>query len=226
MYGKENKQFDKEFPFLEQETVYFDTGKRLYHDICRKYRTWTCTGVIFCANICPGDLLHNGDDDEETFLYFGATWFTCFICNVIAFRQKMQEDSRQNELLSIENYIDFQKARFDTDKDIRFNCIQRSSGVISLPPMIFQSLIENCFTYCPPDKAGSYVHIDLEADDRQIRFTSENTQYIIEPSPGKKRDGIGIKNLNKRLYISYRENYMLNITDERDVFRVELTITL
>jgi LytS/YehU family sensor histidine kinase len=98
--------------------------------------------------------------------------------------------------------------------------------VISLPPMIFQPLIENCFKYCPLDKAGHYVHIDLEADDRQIRFTSENTQHKIKPSQDKKRDGIGIKNLDKRLYISYRENYKLNIADERDVFRVELTINL
>jgi LytS/YehU family sensor histidine kinase len=132
----------------------------------------------------------------------------------------------KKEIEYIENYIDFQKARFDTDKDIRFNCIQHSSGMISLPPMIFQPLIENCFKYCPLDKAGHYVHIDLEAGDRQIRFTCENTQHKIEPSPDKKCNGIGIKNLNKRLYISYRENYKLNIRDEEDAFRVELIINL
>jgi hypothetical protein len=241
-------------------------------------------------------IIRHREHEQEELRYYGAIWFTYFICNIIAFRRKMEEDSRQNEILSIEkkememktlksqinthflhnalnniysmiyfenrdeaakyimklsqmlryvlddceaehvpmekeiayieNYIDFQKARFDTDKDIRFNYIQRSTGVISLPPMIFQPLIENCFKYCPLDKAGHYVHIDLEANDRQIRFTSENTQHKIKPLQDKKHDGIGIKNLDKRLYISYCENYKLNITDEQDIFRVELTINL
>ena len=234
------------------------------------------------------------DRGEDAFRYFGVIWFTYFICNVVAFRQKMQEDSRQNELLFIEkkememktlksqinthflhnalnniysmiyfenrdeaakyvmklsqmlryvlddceaeqvplekeiayieNYIDFQKARFDTDRDIRFRYAIHAAGTISLPPMIFQPLIENCFTYCPLDNAGSHVYIDLEADDRQIRFASENTKHRTMPLPDKKHEGIGIKNLNKRLYISYREHYTLNITDGQDVFRVELTI--
>jgi hypothetical protein len=234
---------------------------------------------------------------HEEVKYYSTIWFIYFICNIMAFRRKMQEDSRQNEILSIEkkememktlksqinthflhnalnniysmiyfgnkeeaskyvlklsqmlryvlddceaervpmekevayieNYIDFQKARFDTDKDIRFNHTQHSTRMILLPPMIFQPLIENCFKYCPLDKAGNYVHIDLEANDKQIRFTCENTQNKIEQSPGKKRDSIGIKNLDKRLSISYRENYYkLNITDEPDLFRVELMINL
>jgi CheY-like chemotaxis protein len=221
------------------------------------------------------DVVRIADDDDYN-KYFSTIWFTYFICNVVAFRRKMQEDSRQNELLSIEkkememktlksqinthflhnalnniysmiyfgnkdeaakyvmklsqmlryvlddceadrvpidkevayieNYIDFQKARFDTDKDICFNHLQHSTGVILLPPMIFQPLIENCFKYCPLEKADSYVHIALETNDKQIRFTCENTQNKIEPLPDKKRNGIGINNLKKRLYISYCPN--------------------
>ncbi|MDR2511929.1 MAG: histidine kinase, partial [Bacteroidales bacterium] len=46
-------------------------------------------------------IVYSGDRDPE-FRYYGVIWFTYFICNVIAFRQKMQEDSRRNELLFIE----------------------------------------------------------------------------------------------------------------------------
>jgi LytS/YehU family sensor histidine kinase len=254
----------------------------------------TCLENLLCDLFDITFVRYN--DENERFRYYSAIWFTYFVCNAIAFRRKMQEDSRQNELLSIEkkememktlksqinthflhnalnniysmiyfenkdeaskyvlklsqmlryvlddceaervpmekevtyieNYIDFQKARFDTNKDIRFNHTQHATGVILLPPMIFQPLIENCFKYCHLDKADNYVHIDLEASDKQIRFTCENTQNKIEQSPDKKRDGIGIKNLDKRLTISYRENYQLNIADEQELFRVELIINL
>jgi predicted transposase YbfD/YdcC len=256
---------------------------------CTGVETWLCD--LFDIAV----ITHREHPDEE-FRYFGTVWFTYFICNVIAFRQKMQEDSRRNEILSIEkkememktlksqinthflhnalnniysmiyfgnrddaaryvmklsqmlryvlddceaehvpiekeiayirNYIDFQRARFDTDRNIRFNCTQHSSGTVSLPPMIFQPLMENCFQYCPLDKADNYVRIVLEAGDRRIRFTCENTQHKTCPSPDKKSNGIGLKNLNKRLYISYHENYTLNIRDEQDVFRVELIINV
>ena len=128
------------------------------------------------------------------------------------------------EVAYIENYIDFQKARFDTDKNIRFSYIQHATDAAYIPPMIFQPLIENCFKYCPLEREGSYVHIELEANNGQVRFVCENTQNRIEQSPSKKGSGIGIENLNKRLQMSYKKNYSLNISDEQDLFKVELII--
>jgi Putative regulator of cell autolysis len=128
------------------------------------------------------------------------------------------------EVTYIENYIDFQKARFDTDKDIRFNYIQHTTETVYIPPMIFQPLIENCFKYCPLEKEGNSVRIELEANNGRIRFVCENTQNKIEQSSEKKSTGIGLENLNKRLQIFYKDNYSLNISDKEDSFRVELII--
>ena len=233
-------------------------------------------------------------NDIDVWRYFMWMVFAFIVSNVFAFRRKMQEDMRQNEILSIEkkememkilksqinthflhnalnniysmiyfgnkdeaakyvlklsqmlryvldyceadrvpmekevayieNYIDFQKARFETDKDICFNYIHHSTETIYLPPMIFQPLIENCFKYCPLDKADTYVHIDLEVDNSRIRFVCENTKNAVESLPEKGGNGIGIKNLDKRLHLSYGENYKLNISDKETVFRVDLII--
>jgi len=46
----------------------------------------------------------------------------------------------------------------------------------------------------------------------------------MEQSSGKKGSGIGIENLNKRLKISYKKNYSLDISEEQDLFKVELII--
>jgi len=128
------------------------------------------------------------------------------------------------EIAYIENYIDFQKARFDIDKDIQFNYIQHTTDAVYIPPMIFQPLIENCFKYCPLEKEGSHVHIELETNNGQVRFVCENTQNNIDQSLSNKGSGIGIENLNKRLQISYQKNYNLNISDEQGLFKVELII--
>ena len=130
------------------------------------------------------------------------------------------------EVAYIENYIDFQQARFDTDRDIRFNYIQHATDAIYIPPMIFQPLVENCFKYCPLEKEGSAVHIELEASNDRVRFVCENTRNRMEQSDRKKSTGIGLENLDKRLKIFYKENYSLNIFDEQDSFRVELIIMI
>ncbi|KAA6322704.1 hypothetical protein EZS27_027776, partial [termite gut metagenome] len=177
--------------------------------------------------------LHNALNNIYSMIYFGnkdeAAKYVMKLSQMLRYVLDDCEAERipmEKEMAYIENYIDFQKARFDTEKDICFNYIRHATEAIYLPPMIFQPLIENCFKYCPLDKAGSYVRIDLEANNSQIRFICENTQNKIDSLSDKERDGIGIKNLDKRLYISYRENYKLNIFDKEDVFRVELIINL
>ena len=142
------------------------------------------------------------------------------------FRSEADHVPISGEIKYIENYIDFQKSRFETDKDIRFNYIQQTTDAVYVPPMIFQPLIENCFKYCPLEKEGNYVRIELETTNSQIRFVCENTQNKIEQSPEKKSTGIGLENLEKRLQIYYKDNYSLSISDKEDVYHTELIINL
>jgi LytS/YehU family sensor histidine kinase len=176
--------------------------------------------------------LHNALNNIYSMIYFGnredAAKYVLKLSQMLRYVLDDCEAERipmSKEVTYIKNYIDFQKARFDTNKDIRFNYIQHDSGLTYTPPMIFQPLIENCFKYCPLEKADAFVHIELETDGNRIRFTGENTKNKTE-MPDRNNNGIGIKNLDKRLRISYGDNYSLNIFDGADVFRVELTITI
>jgi LytS/YehU family sensor histidine kinase len=176
--------------------------------------------------------LHNALNNIYSMIYFGnredAAKYVLKLSQMLRYVLDDCEAERipmAKEVTYIENYIDFQKARFDTSKDIRFNYIQHATGILYTPPMIFQPLIENCFRYCPLEKADAYVHIELETDSAQIRFACENTKYKTG-IPDRKSNGIGIKNLDKRLRISYGDNYKLNISDNPAIFRVELTINI
>lgn len=130
------------------------------------------------------------------------------------------------EIKYIENYIDFQKSRFGTVKDVTFNYVQNHNGEIQIPPMIFQPLIENCFKHCPLQNDNSYVHIEIETSQNQVKFVSENTQPLMKQPPDKNRNGIGIKNMENRLSIFFKENYSMNILEEDGFYRTELIINI
>lgn len=129
------------------------------------------------------------------------------------------------EISYIENFIDFQRARFETAKDVTFNFTQNHIGEIQIPPMIFQPLIENCFKYCPLQNDKSFIHIEIVVEQNLIRFVAENTQPLMK-QPADKTGSIGLENLKNRLALIYKNNYCLDVFDEEDVYRVELTISI
>ena len=177
--------------------------------------------------------LHNALNNIYSMIYFGDKENAAkYVMKLSQMLRYVLDDCEADhvpisgEIKYIENYIDFQKSRFETEKDIRFNYIQQTTDAVYVPPMIFQPLIENCFKYCPLEKECSYVYIELETKNGQIRFVCENTQNEIEHFPEKKSTGIGLENLEKRLQIYYKDNYSLNILDKDDIYHTELIINL
>jgi sensor histidine kinase YesM len=176
--------------------------------------------------------LFNALNNIYSMIYFGNKDAAKYVTKLSQMLRYVLDDCEAeqvpmaNEISYIENYIDFQKARFDTDKNILFKSIKTTTKAIYVPPMIFQPLIENCFKYCSLDEENSYVHIELAVDDNQLKFNSENTQQAIKQSANRNSKGIGIETLKRRLYLTYKDNYELNIMDKQDIFRVELSIKI
>ena len=127
----------------------------------------------------------------------------------------------------IENFIDFQKLRFECDKDISFTYLLDENAAFSIPPMIFQPLVENCFKHTPLEvDKDSYIHISLKATGDQISFVAENSQPLLKHKPIAKNPGIGIENVKRRLDLYYDKKYTLDISNNPDSFKIELSIFL
>ncbi|MDR2919133.1 MAG: histidine kinase [Tannerella sp.] len=127
----------------------------------------------------------------------------------------------------IENFIDFQVLRFECDKDITFTCRIDENVALSIPPMIFQPLVENCFKHTPLEvDKDSYIHILLEADENLIHFVAENSQPLLKHTTEVKNPGIGIENVKRRLDLYYDQRYTLDISNNPDSFKIELSIFL
>lgn len=127
----------------------------------------------------------------------------------------------------IENFIDFQKLRFECDKDISFTYQLGVNAALSIPPMIFQPLVENCFKHTPLDvDKDSYIRISLETDENRLHFVAENSQPLLKHESIAKEPGIGIENVKRRLDLYYDQRYTLNIFNNPDSFKIELSIFL
>ncbi|MBK9488432.1 MAG: GHKL domain-containing protein [Haliscomenobacter sp.] len=89
--------------------------------------------------------------------------------------------------------------------------------------------VENAFKHVSKGKnQPNYIRIALSVKDQVLQFEIENS------SSGQKNtvlnehayQGIGLKNVRRRLELLYPENYQLDITNEERRYCVQLSIAL
>ena len=177
--------------------------------------------------------LFNALNNIYSMTYFKDEYTSNYVLKLAQMMRYVMEDCEteltplSKDIEYIQNFIDFQKLRFEKAKDISFIYNIEGNMNISVPPMIFQPLVENCFKHTPLEvDKNSYIHILLEVKDNQILFTAENSQPLIKQKNNPGSFGIGIENVKRRLDLYYNENYALNIFDNNDSFKVELSINL
>ena len=177
--------------------------------------------------------IFNALNNIYSMIYFKDEYTSGYVLKLSQMMRYVMEDCEteltplSKEIEYIDNFIDFQKLRFENDKDITFTHNITNGSKTLVPPMLFQPFVENCFRHAPLEvDASSYVHIFLEMKERTIYFTAENKQPIIKKKPSSERTGIGIENVKRRLELYFNDNYTLNITNERSYFKVELSINV
>lgn len=177
--------------------------------------------------------IFNALNNIYSMTYFKDEYTSGYVLKLAQMMRYVMEDCEteltplHKDVEYIENFIDFQKLRFENDKDIIFTHNLSNSGNLSVPPMIFQPLVENCFKHTPLDvDQNSFIHISMEVKERTLHFVSENSQPLIKNPSAPKSTGIGIENVKRRLSIYYGNHYTLNISDRANCFKVELFIHL
>ncbi len=97
-----------------------------------------------------------------------------------------------------------------------------------IAPLLFEPFIDNAFKHgLPGSKESDYIVIKLNFPRlNELNFVIENN-YIESEGWDKKRSGIGISNVKKRLKLLYRSNeYKLEIKKENQVHLVSLWLKL
>ena len=128
-----------------------------------------------------------------------------------------------NELNFVKNYIEIEKMRHGSNLNIEA-MINGETANVYIAPMILLPFLENSFKHGVNEELdNSWVRFDLHVDGKRLKLKMENskseTQKLVKPS-----QGIGLKNVKRRLDLLYPNDYQLAIDDKGDVFTVVLEI--
>ena len=126
------------------------------------------------------------------------------------------------ELKYLNGYIDLQKLRFGEDAEIIFECIGDIND-FELEPMLLIPFVENAFKHGMGSQSKPIIKITMLVANKTLTFEVENEITQTEESKDNS-SGIGLVNAKRRLELLYKENYSLNITNNNNLFKVQLKI--
>lgn len=127
----------------------------------------------------------------------------------------------EEELEYIKNYIELHQARYHKETDIKLQHHIQQDGIMVMP-LLFIILLENAFKHGVENlRENAYVHINLIANEDEIHFAIENNFDINGPS---KEQGIGLKNLTRRLELVYPKRHSLSSSETNDIYKAQLTL--
>ena len=128
----------------------------------------------------------------------------------------------KEEVNFINNFIDLHKTRYHKTIDVVFISDIKNEEV-KITPLLFIILVENAFKHgVEVLRRNAFVKINLKTDNTKIYFEVENN-YDKEH---KTKEGIGLKNLRRRLHLSYPRQHNFTTSTTDTIFKSKLIIYL
>jgi len=143
-------------------------------------------------------------------------------------RYQLYDSTRSRVLLIadiqfITDFLNLEKTRRD---NFEFRVHKKGDiNGIQIPPLIYTTFVENAVKHNFDSENKSYVHINFELRDNELRFTCVNSKplkIIIKNGLG----GLGLVNVKRRLELLYPHKHLLEIIDDINIFTVHLNIKL
>jgi len=131
------------------------------------------------------------------------------------------------EIALIENYIALERIRYGEQLDIQF----RVSGEVTgkrIAPMLLLPFVENAFKHgVSKIRKEAFVKIELEMSGDNLEFTVRNSRSpISEKDTNGYSEGIGLKNVKRRLVLMYPGKFSLVQNTPESEFIIKLTVNL
>ena len=135
---------------------------------------------------------------------------------------KDEKASLKEEFSNLQRYLDIEKIRFGHRLNFSTN-IPNECNDFKIPNMILQPLIENAIKHGVYDSTEEVlVELKCTQDDDHVIIEIRN-EY--DPDTKKKKgEGIGLKNIKKRLQIIYKRQDLFEVSAEKLMFRATLKL--
>jgi two-component system sensor histidine kinase AlgZ len=133
-----------------------------------------------------------------------------------------EEVTLKAEVDYLKNYIELHKMRYHKQIDVKFEAeIEDDYKVM---PLLFIILLENAFKHGIENLSkDAYVHIYINSKNNNVFFEIENN---FDTTLTKEDNGIGLKNLKRRLELVYPKKHTLSFSTTENVYKAKLTLQL
>ncbi|WP_316833003.1 sensor histidine kinase [Pedobacter aquatilis] len=122
--------------------------------------------------------------------------------------------SLEREINLIADYLEMEKLRFEErlEYDIQIDNKLGDLNAIIIPKLSIQTLVENALKHgISKLKAGGLISISITRRDESLLTLVSNPGSI---KTNKLSQGLGLKNLNERIRLTYKEKACLKVTEE------------
>ena len=128
------------------------------------------------------------------------------------------------EIEYMQNYISLERLRLNNQIPIKFEVIGNPDN-LRIAPLVLITFLENAFKHgVSGNNAKAWVNVTIQLEGKQLIYTVENSKP--DSANLHEKSGIGLQNVKRRLDLSYPKQYNLNIEDKKDVYFVQVTLTL
>jgi two-component system LytT family sensor kinase len=129
----------------------------------------------------------------------------------------------ENEMKFLNDYISLQSERLDSQCSVLFNGFENIRGYL-IAPFLCMPVVENCFKHIsrkPENYPFIHIHVSLHGGWFEMQ-TDNSRDKINENGSG----GIGLQNIRQRLEMIYPDNFIMEMTTEKNRFHLLLKIKL
>ena len=140
-----------------------------------------------------------------------------------------QQIPLSHELSYLENFIELEKLRQDTQVEVNTQINPLSSPTLTIAPFLLMPFLENAFKHVSQSKSTpNWIDLHLEVKAHTLFFSISNSIAPAHLAPDALMDygGIGLKNVKRRLELLYPGQYGLSIQKEGGAFGVKLELGL
>ena len=129
------------------------------------------------------------------------------------------------EIEYMQSYISLERLRLNNQIPIEFN-IHGNTENVWIAPFIFITFLENAFKHgVSSNNPKAWIKLSIALNGTECTYTVENSKAPATPNSSEK-SGIGLQNVQRRLELGYRDQYVLKIEDKPEVYFVQLNLIL
>jgi LytS/YehU family sensor histidine kinase len=129
----------------------------------------------------------------------------------------------EKEILYLKNYVDLQRMRKNENYAISFFVGDDVKG-FSISPLLFIPFLENAFKHVSHERPENEIRIRIDKHDNHIKLSIFNTKE--NKTIANHHTGIGLKNVQRRLDLLYKDRHGLVIDNRANSYEVTLSLRI